>query len=139
MSSMSNLSMNRCPVNGYESGNGREVRTSRSVDGPVLGEQVGDLVRCLRNRTPPFFWSAKLFLHDIRPMLRILIHKVFLCSGVTLSAMGELGICAPSNPNQARPLHGTHVRYPPCRSLAYATLWTSSHPPGLLAICSFPK
>ena len=55
-----------------------EYRTSWLVDSPVLREQVGHFIRRLRDRTSPLFRPAQLFLYDLRPIVWVPFHEVFL-------------------------------------------------------------
>ena len=65
-----------------EEQNKKMERTAGCINCPVLGQQVGHLVRCLCNRTSPFFWSTELLLHNLRPIIGILLYEVLLHSSL---------------------------------------------------------
>lgn len=59
-------------------GKRKDQLTSRRIDGPMFGQEVCHLVRRLCYRTSTLRWSAELLLHDLCPIIRILLHEIFL-------------------------------------------------------------
>ena len=54
------------------------VQLAKELDSPVFREQVGHFIRRLRDGTSPLFRSAQLFLYNLRPVIWVPFHEVFL-------------------------------------------------------------